>query len=322
MDNISRKIKLWAAATLFAFTIPGCSHVNQKGDRILYLSGDGIYKHFRIMDSDGGNDRMINTGLKDDGCPKWSPDGNKVLFISDNGTEGEYYKYNIYIWDMETFQLSQITFGDNALRGASWSPDGRQIVYASDPSYLERDDLYIMNADGTGVRQITSGETADIDPAWSPDGKYIVYSSAIADPIERRINENYDIFILTLAGGDTKRLGNEAVFDFVYYPPPPRDFGPVWSPNGKKIAFSTSYHYETDTHSNIFIMDSDGKNKMQITYSTDSENDGATWSPDGERIAFSSDGDIYTIDQEGRDRQRLTDRGVDFCPSWEPVPAT
>jgi Tol biopolymer transport system component len=93
---------------------------------------------------------------------------------------------------------------------------------------------------------------------------------------------------------------------------------PTWSPDGKRIAFTTFRHGRSD----IYIVNSDGTGERRLT-TNPAADDLATWSPDGNRIAFVSnrDGnlDVYAMNADGTGETRLTtDPEDDFSPSWSP----
>lgn len=121
--------------------------------------------------------------------------------------------------------------------------------------------------------------------------------------------EAYDIFVMNADGSDRERLtfgvGNR---------------GPVWSPDGTRIAFRA----KSDTTGNrvIYVMNADGSDITALT-DEDTDNYSPTWSPDGEQIAFVSerDGDpeIFVMDADGGNQQALTDNDVrDLEPAWSP----
>ncbi|MBN1430502.1 MAG: PD40 domain-containing protein [Anaerolineae bacterium] len=94
--------------------------------------------------------------------------------------------------------------------------------------------------------------------------------------------------------------------------------GPVWSPDGRLIAFRSQASGNRD----IYMMKANGTGVTQLT--TDLANDySPAWSPDGERIAFVSERDgnpeIYVMDADGSNQLRLThNHGVDYYPAWSP----
>jgi len=93
---------------------------------------------------------------------------------------------------------------------------------------------------------------------------------------------------------------------------------PVWSPDGKRIAFQSN----RDGPYHIYVMDSDGGNVRQLT-SGDADDRHPAWSPDGKRIAVDSGSnvnrEIWVIDMASRARTQLTRIGaITSFPSWSP----
>jgi dipeptidyl aminopeptidase/acylaminoacyl peptidase len=91
---------------------------------------------------------------------------------------------HLYVFDLASKQLTQITSGDYDDAQPAWSPDGRLIAFASnrskpDPDRTYNTDVWVVaanNADkGAQLIQVTSNPADDSQPAWSPDGKLITY---------------------------------------------------------------------------------------------------------------------------------------------------
>ena len=106
--------------------------------------------------------------------------------------------------------------------------------------------------------------------------------------------------------------------------------GPVWSPDGQRIAFSTFFHGR-DGDGDIYVMDADGKNLTQLITQLIDSLDYAwqlSWSPDSQRIAFTSerssrqvglDMAIHVMDADGKNLTRLTDLSAwGAFPVWSP----
>ncbi|MCY4473859.1 MAG: hypothetical protein OXC83_00275, partial [Chloroflexi bacterium] len=96
------------------------------------------------------------------------------------------------------------------------------------------------------------------------------------------------------------------------------DWGPAWSPDGRRIAFVS----DRDGDDDIYVMNADGSGVVRLT-DNDADDFSPAWSPDGGRIAFVSDRDgnedIYVMNADGSGVVRLTDNdGWDFDPAWSP----
>jgi dipeptidyl aminopeptidase/acylaminoacyl peptidase len=97
---------------------------------------------------------------------------------------------HLYVLDLTTKALTQITSGDYDDAQPAWSPDGRLIAFASnrskpDPDRTYNTDIWVVAANnpdkGSHLTQITTNPGEDSSPAWSPDGKLIAYTTQL-DP--------------------------------------------------------------------------------------------------------------------------------------------
>ncbi|HEV2763768.1 MAG TPA: protein kinase [Pyrinomonadaceae bacterium] len=99
---------------------------------------------------------------------------------------------------------------------------------------------------------------------------------------------------------------------------PAIDQHPDWSPDGKRVAFTSNRDGKPD----IYVMDWDGQNVRRLTHNT-AEDFAPVWSPDGSRIAFTSKRDgndeIYVMNADGSNQTKLTDTpAADSRPAWSP----
>jgi len=152
---------------------------------------------------------------------------------------------------------------NNQINGApGWSPDGQRIVFSSDRD--GDDEIYIADADGSHVQQLTDNDTTDWWPAWSPDGSQIAWTSYR--------DGNWDIYVMPAPGqaqvnvdsGNVRRLTDN----------PAKDWGPVWSPDGTRIAFAS----ERDGNWEIYIINADGSQPQRLT-NNEAQDIGPAWRP-------------------------------------------
>jgi Tol biopolymer transport system component len=178
---------------------------------------------------------------------------------------------------LTTAGQSATQFGDQNPR---WSPGGKFIVFTR--FYGDRKgDIWLMNADGTNQTRLTTSTTIDDDwPSFSADGARIVFSS--------NRHGNYEVYSMSLAGTDVKRLTND----------PAADRMPAWSPKNDRIAFSSNRRtgiFET------FTMNVDGSGLARETTGSGEGDIDQAWSSDGLRIYYTkvdndSQGDLYRVD--------------------------
>ena len=137
--------------------------------------------------------RDKKTLLQDKGIltsPAVSPDGKKMLFVSDM-----YGSPQIFIKDNGSGDVKRLTYYGTYNSAPSWSPKGDLIVFVS--SLEGGFEISTINADGSNQRVLTNDGTVNDSPQFSPDGRYILYSS--------QKGGKYGIYFM-LFNGENKRL--------------------------------------------------------------------------------------------------------------------
>lgn len=250
--------------------------------------------------SDGGVTQLTNN-IYNDGHAYYNSEGTKITFHSDRSG-------NFDVWVMDADGSNPIRITTNAKDDLRpfWSPDGTQIVFQSDRA--DNDDIWIIDADGTGnnLKQLTTDSASDSQPVWNPgDSTVIAFTSSrsnVANLWELRLDAGQNVIGVSALAPSSNPSSH-----------------PMWNPGGTKLAFAQ----ETAGVKNIWIMDADGTNLIQVTDNIDDEQH-ADWSPDGTKLAFRSNKagnyDIWVIDTDGSNQTRVTTtRSNERNPDWHPV---
>lgn len=248
----------------------------------------------------------IETPQRED-CPIWSPNGQTILFTKEVQGNGEYQSE---LWTING-DGSNSRFLTNGNCG-DWSPDGQHIVYSiySVDQTISRK-IYVLDLSATSSDKpsyITL--TTDLDyigkTIYSPDGKKIAF--------EGFKNERWSIYLMNINGSEFLELT----------PMLPDATSPVWSPNGQKLAFIThSSHLEPGE---IYVIDANGTNLINISNSPTWNDSYPSWSPDNSMVVFMSQGDtgfsnIYVVNSNGTELKKLTKANSDIefmYPVWQP----
>lgn len=175
----------------------------------------------------------------------------------------------IYVINLDSSGLRQITELPEGACQPDWSPDGERLVFispcSSNKDYYPNSSLFTVNVDGTGLAALTPVGGSDYDPAWSPDGKSIAFTSL-------RNNGRSQIFLLDLRTNETTRLSDE--FNF--------DMQPSWSADGQKIIFVSTRRGV----SQIWIMDTNGQNQVAFSQNQVYHNLKPALSPDEQIVVY------------------------------------
>jgi TolB protein len=132
------------------------------GQQVAFVSDRGGTPQLYIMNVDGTNQTKVD--LPDKGYvidPAWSPNGQLLAFSwrRPNGN------YDLYVMEIVTHELVELTVDAARNERPSWAPDGRHIVFESTRTGTRQ--IWSMIADGTGARQLTT-QGQNESPNWSP----------------------------------------------------------------------------------------------------------------------------------------------------------
>lgn len=283
-------------------TLPAGAAPAAAGGRIYFqAAGTGGYSDIFSMNPDGSDVAQLTDSPTSDYSPDISPDGRRVLFVSDRDGYAQ-----IYIMNADGSDEVRLTGGAGMSFDPVWSPDGQRIAFVSTREGTM--EVFTMTAAGGNVTNVTEHAEADFNmaPAWSPDGARIAFGS--------KRQAMSEIFVHTLGQpvGQNNPIRLTDTIGWSGYPD--------WSPDGARIVFVRFQNFEQD----IYVMDANGNNPTPLT-DDDFTDYTPDWSPDGTQIAFAGlrGGDnrrrIYLIDPDGSDLSGPISNGSE--PSWGVRPA-
>ena len=136
----------------------------------------------------GGLTRLTDTPGYDAEC-SFSPDGSRLLFVSDRDGDPD-----IYVAAADGSDVRQLTDAPGYDGGPFFSPDGRWIAYRTDRLEKDRLQIHVMRADGSGDTAVTAGQGVHWAPFWHPTRPWLIWTGADhSDPTQR---PNYDLWIV------------------------------------------------------------------------------------------------------------------------------
>lgn len=196
---------------------------SRDGKRVAFAALGDLW----VMTIGGKPERVTNdTAVETE--PAWSPDGTKLVFSSDRAGNGN---MDLYVRDLKTGQDRRLTTSTEAEMGGTWSPDGKWIAFTSNTAF-KQGETYFVAAEGGTPRKLLDRSFGPGFATWSADGKTVLVSTLKAYSSRFREGMNY-MMALPIDGGKPRMI-----VPVEHKPVGKRSGdGPVWSPDGKQMAF-------------------------------------------------------------------------------------
>lgn len=257
--------------------------ISPDGKTIIFDMMGDLY----TMPAEGGKATQITRGLAFDQHPRYSPDGKKILFVSDkSGAE------NLWYIDTEKKDTVQLTRDINQnFPSADWTPDGNYIVYSKGRRVNK---LYMIHKDGGSGSQLIDepAQLKTIDPAVSPDGQHIYYSFRNGSWNYNAQLPQYQIGVYDRKTARTSSLTTRYGSAFT----------PVLSKDGKWLVYGTRYEDKTG----LVIRDLKTGNERWLAYPVQRDDQESiavsgvlpamAFTPDSKHLLASFGGKINKID--------------------------
>ncbi len=270
-----------------------------------------------IIDTAGTRLRELTTGPWRDSSPVWSPDGQRIAFLSDRDGSTQ-----IHVMWVATREVLQLTRVERTPGSFQWSQDGKKIVYTAfvpdetpvlavqlpklprgatpakgavivdrlswgsdgvGPTTKGYSHVFVVDATQGGTpRQLTSGNYNHTGARFSADGK-TVYVSGIRKPDAEYLRGDSEIYAIDVATGDIKALTDRKG----------PDTSPLPSPNGRHIAYVGWDDKRYTNHvGSLYLMDPQGAAKRTWVANLPSTPTNVIWAED-------SSGVYYAMEEKG-----------------------
>ncbi|MDB3862735.1 S9 family peptidase [Flavobacteriaceae bacterium] len=328
---------------IFALLYATDVQISPDGKQIVYrkmgydIMSDKNVGDLWILNTDGSNHQKLTLRDTNEYSPRWSPDGDRIAFISQgkNGSE-------IFMYWTQSSKMARMTQLAKSPSSLTWSRDGKQLAFsmfvpspppviakipkspkgaqwAKKPRITDRlnhesdgsgyiptgfSHIFVMSSNGGLVKQVTSGDFHHRGTiSWSKDNKSLYFSA------NRNANWEYDfrnseVYKISLNNGQISSLTQRDG----------PDYAPSVSPDGKMIAF-IGFDDKREAYQNrmLYLMDTNGSKKRLISQDIDASISAIQWDPESKGLYFNYDhqgnGKIGYLSISGKEKKIADNRG-------------
>lgn len=274
---------------------------------------DGTYDIWAVA-PDGSNQRQLTSGPFDDREPAWSHDGTRVAFSSDRGSsisagqaDAGSGNYNLWVLDLATGRLTQVTTDRADDFMPTWSPDDRELAFISTRAGGQT--IWAIDLATRAERRVSADGVRADAPSWGPGG-HIVYHSTSGNGSQLEV--------------DGRGLtGDENAFPFRASWASPTEIVYVSDGRIRRRSITSGAARTIEFSATLPVMAARPPRPVSRAPALRAPQPvrgimSPAISPDGRTIAFAALGDLWVMPVGGTPRNLTSDRYLDTEPAWSP----
>ncbi len=265
--------------------------------RIAYITAVGKGKNITysliVADSDGYNPQVVVRSKEALLSPAWSPDGNKLAYVSFESGDSA-----VYVQNLSTGARKLVSAHKGINSAPAFSPDGTKLAMSL--SYVGNPEIFVMDLASGKETRLTHNFSIDTEPRFTPDGKSIVFTSDRSGKPQ--------LYEMAASGGTPQRLTFQGHYNAAA----------SLGPDGKKIAMVRG-------NGNVYriaVVDNSVGGQTHFVSPGDFD-DAPSFAPNGSMLLYAASqglrGVLYSVSEDGKVRQRLVlSHGDVRQPAWGP----
>jgi TolB protein len=304
-----------------------------------YLNADHSAGALFVVNPDGSGLRQLThpaAGRVLDNEPDWSPNGKQVAFqrVNENACGDDSCETSeIWVVNADGTGAHAIAVDpagkncatDNKPAGGlcrsspAWSADGTRVIFSCGtpwiPGFAVSEGLCIVNADGSGTQTFMQAPKGmnDDGPQFSPDGQRIALERAFDSSDGGTLK--VAVFVMNADGSNARRVTPWGLRGGDH---------PDWSPDGKRILFTSNIDGSSSVSSNKYTVKPDGTGLHALTHARGGSTQwmSSSYSPDGKWITLArrsgnDNASVYLMRADGTHVRRIVHSSAwDSAPDW------